>query len=184
VTTDVRAGVDRLNALTAERASELLLTCCGSRRWAAEMTTARPFAGEAALLDAAHRIFARLDRGDWLEAFAAHPRIGGREPESAHAASARASAWSAEEQRGTASAGEPAREMLRRLNDAYVERFGYIFIVCATGLTGAAMLGLLEGRLGNDPRAELPIAAAEQQKITAIRLGKLLAALEAERDAP
>jgi OHCU decarboxylase len=184
VTTDVRAGVDRLNALPADRAQELLLTCCGSRRWAAEMTAARPFPGEAALLDEAHRIFARLDRGDWIEAFAAHPRIGGREPESGRAAPARASEWSAEEQRGAASANDRTREALRQLNDVYLERFGHIFIVCASGLSADAMLGMLEERLRNDPAVELAIAAAEQQKITALRLGKLLAALETERDAP
>jgi OHCU decarboxylase len=115
-----------------------------------------------------------LDAGDWLEAFSHHPKIGGQGAAGGQTRKERA--WSAEEQSGMGAADEGAREELARLNREYETRFGHIFIVCATGKTPAEMLSLLRARLGNDEQTELGIAAGEQQRITRLRLRKLLAA--------
>jgi len=154
-----------LNALEPSRAQQELLRCCGSSRWAASMTAAMPFATVASMRARADAVWASLGRGDWLEAFAAHPKIGEQRD---------VSAWSAAEQAGMQSADERARTRLAALNADYEARFGYIFIVCATGTSPAEMLSMLEARLTNDAERELPIAAEEQRKITALRLAKLV----------
>jgi 2-oxo-4-hydroxy-4-carboxy-5-ureidoimidazoline decarboxylase len=145
--------------------------CCGSRRWAEAMTAVRPFASEAAVIAAAERVWWGLERADWLEAFAAHPRIGNLD--ALRARFATTAAWAGREQAGVVGAPE---ELLRRLaagNDAYLERFGYIFIICATGKSAAAMLEQLETRLCHAPDDEIAIAAAEQAKITRLRLERM-----------
>jgi OHCU decarboxylase len=159
-----------LNALDEGAAVEAFRRCCGSSRWARQMSAARPFADVATLAAAAERIGSTLDREDWLEAFAAHPRIGA----GAAGGAGGAARWAEQEQ---ASVALTADETLRRLADAnraYKTRFGYIFIVCATGKTAAEMLTLLERRLRHDAGDELQIAADEQRKITRLRLTKLL----------
>ena len=158
-----------LNSLDDETAMRAFLRCCGSSRWARQMTAARPFAGAEAVAGAANAVWSGLDRADWLEAFAAHPKIGETRPGGSGVAD-----WSQEEQAGVAGA---AAQSLRRLTEAnrdYAARFGYIFIVCATGRTAGEMLTLLEDRLRHDAGEELPVAAEEQRKITQLRLGKLL----------
>ena len=158
--------LEELNALDDAAAAGAFLRCCGSSRWAAAMTAARPFADAGAMRETADVIWLALDMPDWLEAFAVHPKIG--------AGRAGGSGWSDEEQAGVAPA---AGETLLRLADAnreYEARFGYIFIVCATGRTAAEMLALLERRLRHDADEELPVAAEEQRKITQLRLAKLL----------
>jgi 2-oxo-4-hydroxy-4-carboxy-5-ureidoimidazoline decarboxylase len=157
--------LDELNHLDAPRADAQFMRCCGSTRWAAAMTSARPFATLDAMRDHAARIWTSLGKPDWLEAFAAHPKIGEQRS---------VSAWSTAEQAGMAAAGDDVRGRLAALNAAYEARFGYIFIVCATGRTPEEMLTLVDARLTNDPAVELPIAAAEQGGITALRLAKLL----------
>jgi len=154
-----------LDALPAADAHAAFLRCCGSRSWAEAMVSGRPYRDEPALLAAAERAFAALGREDWLEAFAHHPRIGDR---------GQAAGWSQSEQGGVAGAGEDVLDTLLHANREYEARFGYIFIVCATGKSAAEMLALLRQRLPNQPDAELALAAAEQRKITAIRLKKLL----------
>jgi hydroxyisourate hydrolase len=165
-----------LNGLGEDAAAREFLRCCGSTRWAREMAAARPFAAIEPLTAAADKIWASLDRADWLEAFAAHPKIGGtvRAGEAGKAGEAGNTDWSAAEQAGVASASTDVLARLAEANDEYEARFGYIFIVCATGKSAAEMLGLLQGRLDNDPLIELRIAAAEQRKITRLRIGKLL----------
>jgi 2-oxo-4-hydroxy-4-carboxy-5-ureidoimidazoline decarboxylase len=153
-----------LNALPDDEAAAAFLRCCGSTRWARMMAAARPFAGVDALAAAAETAAGSLDRPDWLEAFAAHPQIG----ESTR------SSWAAGEQVGSRSASDEVRRRLAEGNTAYHERFGYIFIVCATGKSAAEMLRLLEGRLTNDAATECRVAAGEQRKITRLRLAKLL----------
>jgi len=153
-----------LNALDDEAAVDAFLRCCGSSRWARQMAAARPFAGAEAMVGTADAIWLGLDRADWLEAFASHPRIGQRSP----------SAWASEEQGKALSAPDVARLRLAEANREYEARFEYIFIVCATGKSAAEMLGLLEHRLSNDPAAELAVAAGEQSKITRLRLAKLV----------
>jgi 2-oxo-4-hydroxy-4-carboxy-5-ureidoimidazoline decarboxylase len=163
--------LDRINSWDRDEARAAFLKCCGSRRWAEGMVDKRTFADEAQLFDAAERIWWGLDRPDWLEAFATHPPIG--DLDALRAKFAATADWSAGEQAGVAGAPDEILADLARGNLAYRERFGYIFIVCATGKTAAEMLGLLRGRLDNNPEQEIAIAAAEQAKITRIRLGKL-----------
>jgi len=161
-----------LNALAPDRARETLARCCGSRAWVEAMLAARPFADGAALRAAAERAALGLARGDWLEAFAQHPRIG--DAAALRERFAATAAWAGAEQRGAAGAPGDVLEGLARGNRAYEERFGYIFVVCATGRSAADMLASLEARLSNDPAHELNVAAAEQRKIMLLRLEKLL----------
>jgi 2-oxo-4-hydroxy-4-carboxy-5-ureidoimidazoline decarboxylase len=162
----------RLDALDADAARGELGRCCGASRWVEAMLTARPFVTEAGLRAAAERAFAEMKRADWREAFAHHPRIGDRAALEARFASTRS--WSLSEQGTVASAGQEVLDALATANRAYEERFGYVFIVCATGKTPQEMLALAEARLANDPDTELAVAAAEQRRITALRLSKLL----------
>lgn len=157
-----------LNVLPEPEVEERLLACCGSRTWAGRVARSRPFQVPRDLHAAAERAFDELGRDDWLEAFAAHPRIGERA-----AGDSLESRWSAQEQSG---AGEASPEVLAELAEAnrlYEQRFGHVFLVCATGKSAFEMLGLLGERLGNDPETELAVAAGEQRKITRLRLEKL-----------
>ena len=142
-----------------------LLACCGSHNWAAQMLAARPFPDVLNLETAATDIWWRLTPADWLEAFSKHPKIGEK---------GKVSEWSSQEQSGTNSAAMETAEKLATLNRIYFDQFGWIFIVCATGKSAEEMLSLLEARLANQPEDELRIAAAEQNKITLLRLRKLL----------
>jgi OHCU decarboxylase len=169
--------LEQLNALDDEQAAAALRACCGSTRWARTMADSRPFADRDAMMDAADRIWASLDPPDWLEAFAAHPRIGSvaAEPALSEPEIARVEGWSDQEQAGARVAGSDVQHRLAEANREYEARFGYIFIVCATGKTGDEMLAILESRLAHAPGDELAIAAEEQRKITRLRLAKLLA---------
>jgi 2-oxo-4-hydroxy-4-carboxy-5-ureidoimidazoline decarboxylase len=160
-----------LNAWREPEARAALLRCCGARRWAEGMAARRPFAGEAELFAAAREVWRGLARTDWLEAFAAHPRIGDREASAGRVAGT--SAWSAQEQGGVAGAPQGTLRALAEGNRRYEARFGHTFIICATGRTAAEMKALLEERLSNDPDEELLVAAGEQEKITLLRLQKL-----------
>ena len=166
--------VAELDALPPSRAAPLLESCCGSDEWVRHMLARRPFGSMDALLHAADDVWWSLGPSDWREAFAHHPRIGERG--AAHAQSARAQAWSADEQRGAATSDDALRSALAEGNREYEQRFGYIYIVCATGRSAAEMLALLRERLENDPATELRLAAGEQAKITRLRLLKLLGA--------
>jgi OHCU decarboxylase len=168
----VTRALERLNALPREEAEARLLECCGSRQWARRLAAERPFATADDLAGAADRIWRSLSADDWLEAFAAHPRIGSpADPEKA--------GWARHEQAGTKSASPETLANLADVNREYEERFGHIFIVCATGKSAAEMLALAESRLHNDPRTELAIAAEEQRRIMRLRLAKLLEAEDA-----
>jgi OHCU decarboxylase len=136
------------------------------------MVKHRPFPTEETLIAAANDIWWSLDRGDWLEAFRSHPKIG--EQKAAGKVSAQSQQWSGQEQSGVATASHETVSTLAALNEAYEQKFGFIFIICATGKTSEEMLTALRERLQNDREAELPIAAAEQNKITELRLKKLL----------
>jgi len=164
-------NLEGLNSWTKTEAKNALLRCCGAARWAEELADRRPFLSEQELFDAAERIWQGLDRHDWLEAFAAHPRIG--DLNALRAKFSNTAAWSAGEQAGLAGAPDVVLEALARGNRLYEEKFGYVFIICATGKTAGEMLALLEERLKNDPDKELLIAAGEQAKITQLRLRKL-----------
>ena len=160
-----------LNELSAPDAREAFQRCCGARAWVERMIAARPFADHAALHAAADEFGNALQRADWLEAFAHHPRIG----ESALREKFKATAtWAGAEQAGAAGTAEAVIAALAAGNRAYEERFGYVFIVCATGKRADEMLAILESRMPNDARTELDAASAEQMKITHLRLDKLL----------
>ena len=139
------------------------LSCCGSRRWAKRMAAAAPLTSVEAAAALAAETWNGLAHEDWLEAFAAHPRIGDRS----------AAAEAASEQASVRSAAEQTLADLAGLNREYELRFGYIYIVCASGKSAEEMLTLLRSRLANDPETELRIAAAEQLAITQLRLAKL-----------
>jgi OHCU decarboxylase len=165
-------SLTRINELSTDGALGEFLKCCGSRAWAEAMAQARPFETTQALCARADAIFDRLSDDDWLEAFRAHPKIGERK--AAGAQSETAQRWSAQEQSRTGEAPASVMDQLADANGEYAQRFGFIFIVCATGKTAEEMLMLLKSRIGNPPAAELRIAAKEQRKITQLRLAKLL----------
>ncbi len=167
-----RAALRRLDALVPAEAAIELERCCGSRRFAEAMARARPFGSEAALLSRADLVLRDLGRDDWLEAFAAHPRIGSRRDVDGKQGVERR--WAEGEQAGARGAAEATLEALASLNREYEARFGWIYIVCATGRTADEMLALLRQRLANDPETEIRAAAAEQAAITRIRLEKML----------
>jgi allantoicase len=161
--------VSALNDLSDAAALDRFGRCCGSTRWAAAMVSARPFSSRAHLVGMAEQVWWGLGDGDWLEAAAHHPMIG------ADVASLRekfaATADLAEgEQAGVAGATEETLKALAQANADYVERFGHVFLICATGKSAEAMLTALQERIDNEPPAELRIAAGEQVKITRIRL--------------
>ena len=164
--------LDRLNALPESSAADELGRCCGAPRWVAHMVAGRPYAEVLHLQDAARQAWRELGPTDWLEAFTHHPRIG--DLDGLRRKFASTAAWAAGEQAGAHDAAEVVLAALSEGNRRYEARFGHVFIVCATGKTAAEMLALLEARLGNPPDAELRIAADEQEKITTLRLEKLL----------
>ncbi len=160
-----------LNALDEADAVGGLRRCCGSTRWCEAMASARPFASAASLAAAAEAAFDRLDDNAWLEAIRSHPKIG--DFESLKMRFAGNKEWSGGEQAGAAGADEETLHRLAAGNAAYEERFGYLFVVCATGKSAAEMLALLERRLDNGEAAEFRIACGEQRKITHLRIAKL-----------
>lgn len=161
------AGLDELNNASNDKARSALMRCCGATRWTTLLLDARPFENEQQLFDAADTAFEQLSANDWLEAFSHHPAIGDR-------ASAKKGGWEAGEQSGAADADSDMTAELAAANDLYRERFGYVFLICATGRSADEMLGQLRERLGNDPQQELANAVREQSKITRLRLQKLL----------
>jgi OHCU decarboxylase len=160
--------INALNALSEDAAVAELLHCCGSTCWARRMAAARPLPSFEAMSRAADRIWASLEPEDWLEAFRTHPRIGEL------GGSGGSGGWSADEQAGARSMADAVGERLAKANREYEARFGYLFIVCATGKGAEEMLAILERRLANAPGEELRIAAEEQRKIMRLRLSKLL----------
>ena len=163
----------RWNALSEDAAATEILPCCGSRRWASELARARPFAEDAALCERSAKIWLGLAPADWDEAFRMHPRIGERK--AVEAATQRSAAWSRDQSRvGLGNRMREIRAALERGNQLYEERFGRIFLVCATGKSAAEMLMILERRLQNDPQTELREAVEQQRQITQLRLRKWL----------
>jgi 2-oxo-4-hydroxy-4-carboxy-5-ureidoimidazoline decarboxylase len=152
-----------LNAMPDGEAVETLLGCCAAPGWARRVAGGRPYASVADLVAAADACWAAREPGDLDAAMAGHPRIGER----------RLSGWSRAEQSGVGSDAETARA-LREANAAYEERFGHVFLICATGRGPAEILAELYRRMANDADAEREVAAAEIGKINAIRLRKLV----------
>ena len=158
-----------LNALTQEDACELLAQSCGSSRWVQAMVEGRPYQDMEALQQRAQTVWGTMERSDILEAFDHHPRIGA-DIQALRKKFATTASLSESEQASVAHASEETLLALRDGNKKYEARYGHIFIVCATGKSAQEMLELLEARMDNEPDEELRIAAAEQAKITQIRL--------------
>lgn len=152
-----------LNALPGGEAVEVLLGCCAAPGWARRVAAGRPYASVADLLAAADAAWAAREPGDLSAAMAGHPRIGER----------RLAGWSQQEQSGIGPDVAAARA-LREANAAYEDRFGHVFLICATGRGPVEILAELHRRMHNDPGAERDTAAAEIGKINALRLRKLV----------
>jgi OHCU decarboxylase len=159
------------NQADGESALATMTACCGARRWAAAMVALRPIDGIAELSEAADRVWSAMGEDDWMEAFACHPRIGGRD---ATQATAQSLEWSKNEQSSTAVATKLVLAELAECNEMYEQRFGFTYIVCATGKSSEEMLSILKRRLTSDRTTELREAAEQQRQITQIRLGKWL----------
>jgi len=161
----------RLDLGAPDEARDLLRSCCGASAWVERMMARRPFGSRDALMATARDEWFGLQRSDWLEAFGHHPKIGDRD--SLRQRFARTAHLSEREQAGVDGASEDVLEALAAGNREYERRFGYIFIVCASGKSADEMLGMLRQRLPNPPDVEIWIAAEEQARITELRLKKL-----------
>jgi 2-oxo-4-hydroxy-4-carboxy-5-ureidoimidazoline decarboxylase len=170
-TADSSSSLTRWNDLDAEAAAREILPCNGSRAWAEALTARRPFADPQELLDQSDAIWANLPEDAWREAFDSHPRIG---QQHARAATAESLAWSAQEQQAAASPDEAVKLALAAANRQYEERFGRIFIVCASGKSSAEILAILTRRMSNTPADEMLEAAEQQRQITQLRLRRWL----------
>jgi 2-oxo-4-hydroxy-4-carboxy-5-ureidoimidazoline decarboxylase len=167
------AGVlERLNDLSEPDARAAFSRCCGALRWVEAMLASRPFASASELCAKADAVWSALGASDFLEAFTHHPDIGADMNELRRKFAGTAE-LSQGEQAGAATATLATLVELRQLNRQYRERFGYGFIVCATGKSAEEMLEILRQRLTSAPDRELGIAAAEQAKITRLRLEKM-----------
>ena len=163
-------GLHFLNDAVHSAATNMLKRCCGSSRWVRAMVAARPFSSVDELRATARRIDDTLTRNDWLESFSHHPRIGDRA-----VLRARAAGWAGGEQGGVDAADDELLDALAEANREYERTFGFLFLICATGLTGRDMLAAVRERIASGTRDdEWKIAANEQRKITQLRLSKLI----------
>ena len=156
--------LQELNTLPVDEARRALETCCGSQRWSAAVAARRPFSSVDQLQAIADEEWSKLKYHDWIEAFSHHPRIGDR----------KATGTAATEQSGTANAPTPMLRELERLNRLYEEKFGFVFLIFASGKSAEEMLDALEHRILNGREIEMQNAVNEQAKITRLRLSRLL----------
>jgi len=159
------ATLSSFNAASAQAAERDVLACCASGTFAKAVAAGRPYRDPAALLTAIDAAFDALSWDDIVESMNGHPRIGDR---------AARTAMSAAEQSGAAAATGQVRQALADGNLAYEKRFGHIFLICASGLSGQEMLTQLRARLTNNDEAERAVVRAELLKITRLRMTKLL----------
>lgn len=156
-----------------EQKRELLQKCCGSKAWIDKMVASPPAEDLVDLVETAEEKWYECSKQDWLEAFEHHPKIG--DINSLKKKYADTAALASNEQSGVNAAPDKILEALAKGNDEYEQKFGYIFIVCATGKSAGEMLEILQSRLPNNPEVEIRIAAEEQSRITKLRLQKLFA---------
>ena len=168
----MNAMVKTLNQLPADEAQAAFIRCCGASRWASRMVTRRPYPNLDSILQVADDAWSAMEHEDFLEAFSHHPKIGAS-LESLKEKFAPTKTWSSNEQESVASASDETILALRDGNVAYEERYGFIFIVCATGKSAEEMLEILNSRMHHAYDEEIRIAAKEQAKITRLRLEKL-----------
>ena len=164
-------NLDTLNTLSEAEFREALHKCCGALRWVAGMWAGRPFPDAATLHEQADAVWGQMGEADWLEAFAAHPRIGASKPPEVAQNTA---SWTSREQSGMQSADEILKAEMATKNAEYEQRFGFIYIVCASGKSAPELLEILSRRLNSNRQSELQTAAQEQIRITHLRLDKLL----------
>ena len=164
--------IEAFNHLPFNEKQSELFKCCGSTEWSRQLAE-KKFSSLKELKSESDKIWNSLSENDWREAFSHHPKIG--DMESLKKKFASTSHWASSEQSGVSSAGIKVLEDLKLNNDLYEKKFGYIFIVCATGKSADEMLDLLKRRLINNPAFEGQVAAEEQNKITHLRLNKLFA---------
>lgn len=157
--------------MTTQQFKHEIFKCCGCTAWVAELTKKFPFTSTKELKKESDKIWFSLNEEDWKEAFTHHPKIG--DEESLKKKFSSTANWASGEQAGVQSAEEQTLRELKRGNDEYEKKFGYIFIVCATGKSAPEMLALLKSRLNNSAEEEIKIAATEQNKITHLRIDKL-----------
>jgi len=168
-------AINKLNALDEEQAQTVFLQCCTSSAWVNQLASAIPYSDYEHLVNLANNVWQSLAEKDYLEAFEGHPKIG--DVNSLRAKYANTKALASGEQGGVNHAPEDILQALSAGNNTYENKFGFIFIVCATGKSAAEMLSLLEERLPNDRHTELYNAAEEQRKIFHIRIIKMLESL-------
>jgi 2-oxo-4-hydroxy-4-carboxy-5-ureidoimidazoline decarboxylase len=161
-----------LNNLDQRKLKEILSKCCGATAWVEKMAMIFPVKDSAVLFDKAEKIWFACNENDWKEAIRHHPKIG--DINSLKEKFGATANWASKEQSGVLETSQIVLVELARANDRYEEKFGYIFIVCATGKTAEEMLNILKMRLNNNPEEEIKISMMEQNKITKIRLQKLL----------
>ncbi|MGI9316723.1 MAG: 2-oxo-4-hydroxy-4-carboxy-5-ureidoimidazoline decarboxylase [bacterium] len=165
-------NLDEFNGMSRPDAEAVLTQCCSAARWVEQLIELRPFDSQSALLQSAESCWASMQEKDLLEAFEGHPKIG--DPESLKRKFANTKNLASNEQSEVQRASEQTILELASCNQEYVDKHGFIFIICATGKSADEMLVSIKERLGNNREQELLQAAIEQQKITALRLRKLI----------
>ena len=164
--------LEEFNKQNREKAEQDLFKCCGSKAWVKKTMEIFPFNSVEDLKISSDRNWFSCKKEDWLEAFSHHPKIGNQSgADKKHSSTEE---WAKEEQSAVKDAGQIILSELEKANQSYENKFGFIFIVCATGKTANEMLKLLNERLNNEPDKELHIAINEQNKITHLRIDKLL----------
>ena len=162
----------QLNHMPPHFLRDELQRCCGAKKWVNTLIAQHPYASEEVLHEISDKAWARCDEADFKEAFLHHPKIG--DIESIKKKFASTSHWSSGEQSGVEEADMGVLEDLAQMNDRYEAKFGFIFIVCATGKSASEMLAMVKERINNEAHKEIHIAAEEQRKIMHIRINKLL----------
>jgi 2-oxo-4-hydroxy-4-carboxy-5-ureidoimidazoline decarboxylase len=157
--------------LPQEKKKELLTQCCGASAWVDKMLTVFPVEDLVEFLDAAEQKWNECTQQEQMEAFEHHPKIG--DINSLKEKFADTAGWAEVEQSGVVRSNEKILHELSKGNEEYENKFGFIFIVCATGRSAEEMLAALNSRLNNSKEEEIKIAAAEQLKITKLRLERL-----------
>lgn len=163
-------NIQELNTLSHEQAVTWFMQTCTSAAWCELMAKSRPFDSIEQVRETASTHWSQMAEADFIEAFHGHPMIG--DIESLRAKYANTKALAANEQSGASQASEAVLLELKAKNHAYLDKHGFIFIICATGLSAQTMLNALLERLDNDTQVELANAGAEQIKITLLRINK------------
>ncbi|HEY3773706.1 MAG TPA: 2-oxo-4-hydroxy-4-carboxy-5-ureidoimidazoline decarboxylase [Solirubrobacteraceae bacterium] len=173
MTGDAGRGVSALDLVPGDELRVRLRSCCAADAWVEAVMGGRPYASEAELLAESDRATAELDAAGLAQALAGHPRIGDKTA-AAHGSDGRSAAWSRGEQAGVTGAATGLLDELAAANAAYEERFGHVYLVCASGRGADELLAVCRARLGNDPATERGVVLEELAKINQLRLTKLL----------